>query len=244
MPAAATVPASSREASVPTAAASAPVAPAPTALTATLADRSGVVPRPGSVDRSGAAGRPAAGSVDRSGAAPRAAARRRAAAPVPAGLGRRLAARLVDTVVLVVVATAAAVPLGNSALTHVRQKLDQARMASSLTRRQVDVWLVDGVVVGKVAVLLGILAFVGLLYEVLPTARTGQTFGKRLARIKVVAAGPAATRGRLPFGRSLVRWLVRNVSAVLLLGLVWPVFDRPARRGWHDRAAGTRVVRG
>ncbi|WP_395298659.1 RDD family protein [Kitasatospora hibisci] len=212
-------------------------APAPTALTATVADRSWAAPRPGP------AARPAAGSAQRSGAAARSAARRRAAAPVPAGLGRRLAARLVDTVVLVVVATAAAVPLGSSALTHVQQKLDQARMASSLTHRQVDVWLVDGVVVGKAAVLLGILAFVGLLYEVLPTARTGQTFGKRLARIKVVAVGPAATGARLPFGRSLVRWLVRNVSAVLLLGLVWPVFDRPARRGWHDRTAGTRVVR-
>ncbi|MFI6846958.1 RDD family protein [Kitasatospora sp. NPDC050467] len=175
--------------------------------------------------------------------APRPAARRRPAPPVPAGLGRRLAARLVDTVVLAVVAIAAAIPLGSSVQTHLQDKLDQARMASSLTRRQVDVWLVDGVVVGKFAVLVGILAFVGLLYEVLPTARTGQTFGKRLARIKVIDAAPSAARVRLTFGRSLCRWLVRNVSAVLLLGLVWPVFDRPARRGWHDRAGRTRVVR-
>ncbi|AUY51577.1 RDD family protein [Streptomyces sp. CB01881] len=174
---------------------------------------------------------------------PRPAPRRRPAPPVPAGLGRRLAARLVDTAVLAVVATAAAVPLGSSVMTHLQHKLDQARMASSLTRRQVDVWLVDGVVVGKFAVLVGILAFVGLLYEVLPTARTGQTFGKRLARIRVVDAAPSAARVRLTVGRSLCRWLVRNASAVLLLGLVWPVFDRPARRGWHDRAARTRVVR-
>ncbi|MBP0454349.1 RDD family protein [Kitasatospora sp. RG8] len=174
---------------------------------------------------------------------PRPATRRRPASPVPAGLGRRLAARLVDTAVLAVVATAAAVPLGNSVRTHLQDKLDQARMASSLTRRQVDVWLVDGVVVGKFAVLVGILAFVGLLYEVLPTARTGQTFGKRLARIRVIDAAPSAARVRLTVGRSLCRWLVRNASAVLLLGLVWPVFDRPAGRGWHDRAARTRVVR-
>ncbi|MEU6232016.1 RDD family protein, partial [Kitasatospora sp. NPDC047058] len=179
----------------------------------------------------------------RSGRRPRRPPPAAAAAPVPAGLGRRLAARLVDTAVLVVAATAAAVPLGNSVQTHIRLKLDQARMASSLTRHQVDVWLVDGVVVGKAAVLLGILAFVGLLYEVLPTARTGQTFGKRLARIRVVAAAPGSARTRLGFGRSLARWLVGNVSAVLLLGLVWPLFDRPARRGWHDRAARTRVIR-
>ncbi|MEV0190776.1 RDD family protein [Kitasatospora purpeofusca] len=176
-----------------------------------------------------------------------AARRRTGAAPAlrPAGLGRRIAARLVDTAVLVVVGVAAGVPLGRSVEAHLQRKLDQARMASSLTRRQVDVWLVDGTVVGKVAVLLGILLFVGLLYEALPTARTGQTFGKRLARIRVVAtagAGPA-DRNRPGFGRSLLRWLVGQVSALLVVGLLWPLFDRPARRGWHDRAARTRVVR-
>ncbi|MED7954767.1 RDD family protein [Streptomyces sp. BE303] len=159
-----------------------------------------------------------------------------------------------DTAVLAVVATAAGIPLGTSVADHLQEKLAQARMASRLTRRQVDVWMLDGVVVGKVAVLIGILLFVGLLYEVLPTARTGQTFGKRLARIRVIdaaaavpAAAPSAAssaaRARLGLGRSLVRWLVRQVSTLLLVGLVWPLFDRPARRGWHDRAARTRVVR-
>ncbi|MFB8237769.1 RDD family protein [Kitasatospora purpeofusca] len=180
-----------------------------------------------------------------SSAAPR---RRTGAAPVlrPAGLGRRLLARLVDTAVLAVVGVAAGVPLGRSVEAHLQRKLDQARMASSLTRRQMHVWLVDGTVLGKVAVLLGILLFVGLLYEALPTARTGQTLGKRLARIRVVAtarAGSTAAPDRPGLGRSLVRWLVGQVSALLVIGLLWPLFDRPARRGWHDRAARTRVVR-
>ncbi|MGA5820629.1 RDD family protein [Kitasatospora sp. NPDC094028] len=177
-----------------------------------------------------------------------AAVRRRPAPPVPAGLGRRLAARTVDTLVLLAVAAAAGIPLGRSVSDHLQQKFDQAKMASALTHRQVQVWLVDGVVVGKAAVLLGILLFVGLLYEVLPTARTGQTFGKRLARIRVVDAtrGDRAPAGRtrLSLGRSLLRWVVRQLGAVLLLGLVWPLLDRPARRGWQDRAARTRVVRG
>ncbi|MFF7455162.1 RDD family protein [Kitasatospora sp. NPDC008115] len=176
------------------------------------------------------------------------AARRRPAPPPvrPAGLGRRFAARLVDTAVLAVVAVAAGVPLGRSVEAHLQRKLDQARMASRLTRRQIDVWLVDGTVLGKAAVLLGILLFVGLLYEVLPTARTGQTFGKRLARIRVVAVARTAAAGapaRPGIGRSLVRWLVRQASTLLVVGLLWPLFDRPARRGWHDRAARTRVVR-
>ncbi|MEU4118134.1 RDD family protein [Kitasatospora sp. NPDC028055] len=165
------------------------------------------------------------------------------APPVPAGLGRRLVARVVDTAVLLVVAVAAGIPLGSSVSDHLQQKVDQARMASSLARRHVQVWLVDDVVLGKLAALLGILVFVSLVYEVLPIARTGQTFGKRLARIRVVDAGASGGRARPSLGRSLLRWLVRQLGTVLLLGLVWPMFDRPARRGWQDRAARTRVVR-
>lgn len=147
---------------------------------------------------------------------------------------------------MLAVAAAAGIPLGHSVSDHLQQKFDQAKMASVLTHRQVQVWLVDGVVLGKAGVLVGVLLFVGLLYEVLPTARTGQTFGKRLARVRVVDAVAAASGGRtrLGFGRSLLRWVVRQAGLVLLLGLVWPLFDRPARRGWQDRAARTRVVRG
>ncbi|MET8545224.1 RDD family protein, partial [Kitasatospora sp. NPDC004799] len=162
----------------------------------------------------------------------------------PAGLGRRLAARTVDTAVLLVVAVAAAIPLSRSVTDHLQRKVDQARMASALTRRQIQVWLVDDVVLGKIAVLIGILLFVSLLYEVLPVARTGQTFGKRLARIRVVDAASPAALTRPSLGRSLLRWAVRQLGTVLLLGLVWPVFDRVGRRGWQDRAARTRVVRG
>ncbi|MFD7598345.1 RDD family protein [Kitasatospora sp. NPDC059812] len=187
--------------------------------------------------------RPAREAVARRRPAPTAPAPTVPASATPAGLGRRLAARAVDTVVLLVVAVAAGIPLGRSASEHLQQKLDQARMASSLTRRQVQVWLVDDVVLGKVAVLLGILLFVSLLYEVLPTARTGQTFGKRLARIRVADAAAPGARTRLSLGRSLLRWAVRQLGLLLLLGLVWPLFDRPARRGWQDRAARTRVVR-
>ncbi|MFJ7908806.1 RDD family protein [Kitasatospora sp. NPDC096204] len=225
-------------------AATAPVAPLPAVRTLR---ETAVQPRPSAsaatVSASSGAARAAgaAGSA-RTGRAARAG--RNARAAEPAGLGRRLAARAVDTAVLLVVAVAAGVPLGRSVTDHLQRKVDQARMASVLARRQVQVWLVDDVVLGKIAVLLGILLFVSLLYEVLPVARTGQTFGKRLARIRVVDAAAPAARARLSLGRSLLRWVVRQAGTVLLLGLVWPVFDRTARRGWQDRAARTRVVRG
>ncbi|MEV8096849.1 RDD family protein [Kitasatospora sp. NPDC085879] len=164
----------------------------------------------------------------------------------PAGLGRRLAARIVDSLAVLVVAAAAGVPLGTAVVAHIREKLDQARTVSALAGHEVRVWLVDGVVLGKVGVLLGVLVVFGLLYEVLPTARTGQTFGKRLARVRVVDARGVAGGRRTPpsFGRSLVRWIVRQAAVLMPVGLLWPLFDRRTRRGWQDRAAATRVVKG
>ncbi|MEV6206012.1 RDD family protein [Kitasatospora sp. NPDC051914] len=176
---------------------------------------------------------------------------RKTATPKPAplqsaGLGRRLAARVVDSLVVLVVAVAAGVPLGTSAVAHVQAKLEQARTASALAGHEVRVWLVDEVVLGKAGVLLGVLVLLGLLYEVLPTARTGQTFGKRLARVRVVDVRAGRGGGRKPpsVGRSLVRWAVRQFAVLMPVGLLWPLFDRRTRRGWQDRAAGTRVVKG
>ena len=67
----------------------------------------------------------------------------------------------------------------------------------------------------------------------------GQTLGKMIAGIKVVAAEPPVT---LDFGRAFIReliWLLLVAPAGL--GLL-TVFSRD-HRGIHDRFAGTRVVR-
>ncbi|MER8185461.1 RDD family protein [Kitasatospora sp. NPDC094015] len=178
--------------------------------------------------------------------APAKSAARKPAALRPAGLGRRLFARAVDTVVVAVVAAAGAVPLSASAVAHLREKLEQAQAESHQTGRAVQVWMVDPVVAGKAAALLGLLVLLGVLYEVLPTARTGQTFGKRLAGIRVVdvkvPTGRSNPRPPRP-ARALLRWLVGQLTALLVVGLLWPLLDRRSRRGLHDRAAGTRVVR-
>ncbi|GLW71686.1 hypothetical protein Kpho02_39850 [Kitasatospora phosalacinea] len=163
-----------------------------------------------------------------------------APAPVPAGVGARALAWLVDGAVTAVVGAAVAVPLAGTVRAHVQSKIDQAALVASMTGRQRQVWLLDGTVLGRVGVLLGVLLVFGLLYQVLPIARTGQTFGKRLARVRVVAAGGTGAPG---FGRSLLRWLVRGLGTVVLLGPLAALLDRPARRGWHDRVARTRAVR-
>ncbi|MFK4148053.1 RDD family protein [Streptomyces sp. NPDC004065] len=166
------------------------------------------------------------------------AAARRQAAARPAGLGRRLAARLVDTVVLGAVTAVAAVPLGTRAVEHVNDKIDAARLSG----RTVTVWLLDGTTATCLGIVLAVLLLFGVLYEALPTARWGRTAGKKLCGLQV-----RDIEGHEPpsFGAALRRWLVYSVPGLLVIGLVgvlWCLFDRPWRQCWHDKAAHTFVA--
>ncbi|MEW2285374.1 RDD family protein [Streptomyces sp. NPDC047841] len=166
------------------------------------------------------------------------AAARRQAAARPAGLGKRLAARLIDLVVIGAVTAAAAVPLGVRAVDHVQRKIDAARLSG----HEVTVWLVDGTTGTSLGIVLAVLLLAGVLYEVLPTARWGRTLGKKLCGLEVrdiEAHEPPA------FGAALRRWLVLSVPGLLAVGIVgvlWCLFDRPWHQCWHDKAAHTFVA--
>ncbi|WP_203673348.1 RDD family protein, partial [Streptomyces sp. SID13666] len=157
----------------------------------------------------------------------------------PAGLGRRLAARLLDTMVVLAVTGVAAVPLGTAAYRHLKDKVDEARQ----TGETVTVWLIDGTTGVQLAIVLGVALVAGLLYEVLPTAKWGRTLGKKLFGLRVVDIESQLAPG---FGPSLRRWLTHTVLDALVVGvvgLVWCMVDRPWRQCWHDKAARTFVAR-
>ncbi|MFE6481388.1 RDD family protein [Streptomyces sp. NPDC057757] len=166
------------------------------------------------------------------------AAARRQSATRPAGLGRRLAARLVDTVVVAGVTGVAAVPLGTKAVDHVDAKIDAAKLSGET----VTVWLLDGTTAGYLGIVLAVLLVFGALYDALPTSRWGRTLGKKLCGIEV-----RDIEGHEPpsFGSALRRWLVYAVTGVLgvgVLGVLWCLFDKPWRQCWHDKAAHTFVA--
>ncbi|MEU5337355.1 RDD family protein [Streptomyces asoensis] len=166
------------------------------------------------------------------------AAARRQAEARPAGIGKRLAARLVDTLVLAAVTGAAAVPLGARAVDHVNEKVDAAK----LTGRTVTVWLLDGTTSVYLGIVLAVLLGFGVVYEALPTAKWGRTLGKKLFGLEVRDIGG----GEPPsFGAALRRWLVYSVPGLLAVGVVgvfWGLFDKPWRQCWHDKAAHTFVA--
>ncbi|MEU3949128.1 RDD family protein [Streptomyces sp. NPDC029526] len=166
------------------------------------------------------------------------AAARRQAEARPAPLGKRFAARLVDTVVLGAVTAVAAVPLGSRALDHIEAKIETAKLSG----RTVTVWLLDGTTSVHLGIVLAVLLLAGLLLEVLPTVKWGRTLGKRLMGLDV---RDIEGHESPEFGAALRRWLVYSVPGLLVVGIVgvlWCLFDKPWRQCWHDKAAHTFVA--
>ena len=95
---------------------------------------------------------------------------------------------------------------------------------------------------------LGAINFIlSLSHQVLPAVavivfwHTRQaTPGKQLLGLRVV---DARTGARLSLGQAIGRYLGYFVSIVpLCLGLLWVAFDA-RKQGWHDKLAGTVVLR-
>ncbi|MDF3292932.1 RDD family protein [Streptomyces sp. RB6PN23] len=158
----------------------------------------------------------------------------------PAGTGRRLAARFIDSVLVLAAVAAGAFPLVSASVRHIQDKIDAARQSGE----NVQVWLIDGTTGLYLGIVLAALLLAGLLYEVLPTAKWGRTLGKKLLKLRVLDIESQLTPG---FGQALRRMLVRQLLDFVVVGVVnalWCLFDRPWRQCWHDKAARTFVAGG
>ncbi|MFF3318167.1 RDD family protein [Streptomyces sp. NPDC003035] len=160
------------------------------------------------------------------------------AAARPAGLGKRLVARLVDTLVLGALVGGVSFPFVTQALDHIDAKIEAAKQSGTT----VQVWLLDGTTSLHFGIALAALLVLGALYEALPTAKWGRTLGKKLCGLQVrdIEAHEPPT-----FGAALRRWLVYTVLGFLVVGVLnvlWCLFDRPWRQCWHDKAAHTFVA--
>ncbi|MEU2783471.1 RDD family protein, partial [Streptomyces sp. NPDC007110] len=221
------------------AASGAPIAPGPGGGQSSWAQQVHRLAEPGADVRPPAAeGRPPVAPWKPVREDPFAAAALRQAAARPAGLGKRLAARLVDTVVLAAVTAVAAVPLGGKALDHVDDKIEAAKLSG----RTVTVWLLDGTTSVYLGIILAVLLIAGGLYEAVPTAKWGRTLGKKLFGLEV---RDIEAHEPPEYGAAVRRWLVYSVPGVLVVGVVgvlWCLFDRPWHQCLHDKAARTFVA--
>ena len=100
-----------------------------------------------------------------------------------------------------------------------------------------------------VNLVLGVLGtlFLGIGYEVSLIALKGQTLGKMAAGIKVVRADNGEIVG---WSKSIARWIVPAVlslvptigpilSLIVYISFLWD----STRQGWHDKLAGTLVIK-
>ena len=67
----------------------------------------------------------------------------------------------------------------------------------------------------------------------------GQTPGKMIMGIKIISTDG----GSIGVGKSILRLIGYVISAVILyLGFLWIIWDKD-KQGWHDKIAGTYVVK-
>ena len=152
-----------------------------------------------------------------------------------AGFWRRLLGLLLDGVLYGLALTAALIPaavLGVAAL-------------DDCTTIDGELICPDGAVKGgllAVAILLGVLAVVGILgIYVRSLGRRGTTWGRTIVRIRVVDIDSGEPIG-IP--RALGRTLFENIVSanVLYLGYLWMLWDKD-RQTWHDKITRSTVVR-
>lgn len=109
-------------------------------------------------------------------------------------------------------------------------------------------WVIDWIILIVVSIFLAVVTsaasvyvqwLINILYFVLFNGLKGQTPGKMAVGIKVIN-----WQGDVPgVGRASVRFIAEIVSfVVVFLGLIWIAFDS-RKQGWHDKMAGTFVVK-
>ena len=139
------------------------------------------------------------------------------------GFGRRFLAYLIDAILVSIVGNVVGVVVG----------LVIGLGGAAVGGSSEDVGAAAQLVAGCLGFLIGVGYYVGFW------ATTGQTPGKMALGIKVISVDGSP----VSWGKAGLRYLGYIVSGlVLALGFIWIAFD-PQRQGWHDKIAGTYVVR-
>jgi uncharacterized RDD family membrane protein YckC len=134
------------------------------------------------------------------------------------GFGRRLAATIIDGIILFVATFLLTLAVG---LIGVFTNLYTTRVP---------------IPVNALIAIFGLV--LSLLYYVVAWSKSGQTIAKSVLGIKVVGADGQP----LSLGKAFLRYVGYIISAVLLsLGFLWIAFDKK-RQGWHDKIASSYAI--
>ncbi|MER5635252.1 RDD family protein [Streptomyces nitrosporeus] len=161
-----------------------------------------------------------------------------------ATMGRRLGARLIDGVIICVVYAI----LSGIGLAGALGLAETAEECGSTLDPGYNACIEDASA-GFLVTMLGIFALfalITLLYEWLMISFLGATVGKMALGLRVVKENTGRNPG---LGGGFIRYIIPIVGALLcyigtILVYLSPFFDNSGKlQGWHDRAAGTLVVK-
>ncbi|MEU8530692.1 MULTISPECIES: RDD family protein [Streptomyces] len=170
-----------------------------------------------------------------------------------ATMGARFGARLIDAVIYVVVyfiLSAIGFAGAAGAADDINSKAQECAAMDPLSSAY-DSCMNDatdaatGVFAGFIGVFL-LFGLIGLLYEWLMVSFVGATVGKMALGLRVVKESTGQVPG---IGGGFIRWIIPIVGSIAcgigqLLVYVSPFFDNSGKlQGWHDRAAGTIVIK-
>ncbi|MFG2009252.1 RDD family protein [Micromonospora sp. NPDC048868] len=164
-----------------------------------------------------------------------------------ASFGDRLLAALIDAALSTAVAMVLFLPPFLIVIWNMMDDLTRTNPDGTLADPDPTSFLTDFMLpillleLGLMVVMLGLY----WLYHVEYMKRTGQTYGKRVMKLRVVPLDPAATLDRRMAGK---RYAVQYVAAMFLPGLsyldgLWQLWDKPWQQCLHDKFAGTVVVK-
>ncbi|MBB4983522.1 RDD family protein [Streptomyces nymphaeiformis] len=166
-----------------------------------------------------------------------------------ASMGLRFAARLIDGVAIgilywILSAIGVAGAVGAAKSVEDCTAMDPASSAyQTCLNDQAEA--VGGIFAAFFGVLL-LLSIATMLYEWLMIALVGATLGKMALGLRVVKEN---TGGKPGLGGGFIRWIIPTLGSIvcgigLLLVYLSPFFDSTGKtQGWHDRAAGTVVIK-
>lgn len=152
-----------------------------------------------------------------------------------AGFGNRLLGRILDGILYGLVSLVFVIP----AVVMFRVAFDDCYSINDEIRCPEGA-LNGGALAAAIALILAAVLLVAVLY-VRSLGKTGQTWGRKIAGVKVVSKETGAPIGiGRAFGRSLFASLISG--NICFLGYLWMLWDKD-RQTWHDKIVGSIVIK-
>lgn len=156
--------------------------------------------------------------------------------------GSRILARIIDLGIAAVFSAPVTVSLLLVAHSHDHQYVQHLDAEATTTYTTLGM---DGLGIGLWAGAVVALIVVAILLEGYRLGRDGQSFGKRLAGIRVIRLEDGAPLARRSLGtrRAMLFWVLAILPLIDILALGGVLWGRPYRQGAHERLTSTVTVK-